>query len=304
MRWLWLIFALCFTGAAYGQSQPPWPNSLSALSVYPLGAPPQITGYATTNVPEAETLTGDGGDCPTASLTRTAVGAYGLTLGCTVPITHLTGSSGVAAGSYTTASITVNAQGLVTSASNGAGAGIYPAGAPPQLAGYSATNTPEAETVTGAITLSRSGANAYTATTPHTACSGQWINDISTAAVGTCSSSVTAPLTPPQTATYSAATATFNAALGSEAKLTISHNVTITLSGCVAGQHLFLKLAYTGSFTPTFAVAGSDTLNFNANGAPAFTAANNKTDIIGFDCQSNGTGIDYDALPASLGYAA
>ena len=111
------------------------------------------------------------------------------------------------------------------------------------------------------------------------------------------------PVTPPQTATYSSSTATFNAALGSEATLTISHAVTITLSGCTAGQHLFLKLVYTGSFTPTFAVGGSDTLNFNANGAPTFTAANNKTDIIGFDCQSNGSGIAYDAMPASLGYA-
>jgi hypothetical protein len=181
--------------------------------------------------------------------------------------------------------------------------GIYPNGAPPQLGGYSASNTPESETVTGAITLSRSGANAYTATTPHSACSGQWVNDISTGAVGTCAHSVVAPITPPQTATYSASTATFDATLGSEATLTISHDVTITLSGCTAGQHLFLKLKYTGSFTPTFAVGGSDTLNFNANGAPTFTATNSKTDIIGFDCQSNGSGIDYDALPASLGYS-
>ena len=42
--------------------------------------------------------------------------------------------------------------------------GPTPAGAPPQLIGYSTTNVAEAETITGGFTLARSGANAYTAT--------------------------------------------------------------------------------------------------------------------------------------------
>jgi hypothetical protein len=191
-----------------------------------------------------------------------------------------------------------------TGGGGGGGTGCQAVGTAPQIIGYTGGGTCEAETVSGAITFTRTGVNAYQATLPGgITCTGQWMEALSTVANVTCSSSVTAPITPPQTpAAYNASTATFNAALGSEALLTISSNVTITLSGCISGQHLFLKLAYTGSFTPTFAVSGSDTLNYNSSGAPSWTATNNKIDIAGIDCQSNGTGIAYDFLPPSLGY--
>lgn len=42
-----------------------------------------------------------------------------------------------------------------------AGSGTYPAGNAPQIGGFSAANTPEAETVSGDITFNRTGANAY-----------------------------------------------------------------------------------------------------------------------------------------------
>jgi len=42
--------------------------------------------------------------------------------------------------------------------------GAIPNGAPPQIIGYSATNTPESETVVGDLTFARTGVNQYTAT--------------------------------------------------------------------------------------------------------------------------------------------
>lgn len=44
--------------------------------------------------------------------------------------------------------------------------GSYPNGGPPQVAGFSATNTAEAETVTGDCTFTRAGANSYTIACP------------------------------------------------------------------------------------------------------------------------------------------
>lgn len=49
----------------------------------------------------------------------------------------------------------------------GSGGGV-PNGGPPQVVGYSATNTGEAETVSGDFTFSRTGANAYSATVTKT----------------------------------------------------------------------------------------------------------------------------------------
>lgn len=46
----------------------------------------------------------------------------------------------------------------------GGTSGTYPSGSPPQFGGYSAANTPEAETLGGDGTLSRTGANAYSIT--------------------------------------------------------------------------------------------------------------------------------------------
>jgi len=50
---------------------------------------------------------------------------------------------------------------IPTCATPGGGTGAYPSGAPPQIGGFSASNTSEAETLGGDATLTRSGANAY-----------------------------------------------------------------------------------------------------------------------------------------------
>ena len=62
-----------------------------------------------------------------------------------------------------------SASGVVSSTGTacGSGGGTIPNGAPPQMMGYSGTNTGEAETVTGDLTFTRTGANAY-----HAAVSG------------------------------------------------------------------------------------------------------------------------------------
>jgi len=72
--------------------------------------------------------------------------------------------------------------------------GQYPSGAPPQIAGYSTTNTPEAETVSGDGSFARAGANSYTltvtkinGTTPGGSCSaGSIVTSISASGVPTC----------------------------------------------------------------------------------------------------------------------
>jgi hypothetical protein len=54
----------------------------------------------------------------------------------------------------------INASGAATCATPGGGTG-FPGGSPPQLAGFSALNTSEAETLSGDATLSRAGSNSY-----------------------------------------------------------------------------------------------------------------------------------------------
>lgn len=61
------------------------------------------------------------------------------------------------------------------------GGGGYPSGAPPQIAGFSATNTAEAETLSGDATLTRAGLNSYTIAVTKT--NGTAFTALATAAV-------------------------------------------------------------------------------------------------------------------------
>jgi hypothetical protein len=61
------------------------------------------------------------------------------------------------------------------------GGAPFPPGSPPQIGGYSALNTGEAETVGGDFTYARSGANAYTATVTKT--NGVAFTGLATAAI-------------------------------------------------------------------------------------------------------------------------
>lgn len=76
---------------------------------------------------------------------------------------NVTQSGGVTGGTCTGGQFVnaINTSGVPTCASPG---GSVPAGAPPQIIGYSATNTGEAETLGGDATMTRTGANAYSIT--------------------------------------------------------------------------------------------------------------------------------------------
>jgi len=139
--------------------------------------------------------------------------------------------------------------------------GGTPNGAPPQIIGYSATNTPESETVVGDMTFARTGTNQYTATV--TSVGGVAFGPLATLNAGTGLSTnattlsltvpvaiinggtgtTTAPTTPGQllisqsTSTYAAKTLTGDATITSAGAMTVSKINGVTIGGtCSAGQ--------------------------------------------------------------------
>ena len=103
----------------------------------------------------------------TISATNIATGTLpNAQLPASISVTNLT-ASGLTSGNCVQAST----GGLLTTTSSacGSGGGSFPSGAPPQVAGFSASNTSEAETVSGDYVYTRAGANSYVASA---ACQG------------------------------------------------------------------------------------------------------------------------------------
>jgi hypothetical protein len=176
--------------------------------------------------------------------------------------------------------------------------GSLPNGAPPQIIGYSAANTPESETVVGDMTFARTGVNQYTSTV--TKLNGTAIGNLATLNAGTGFTTtattlnlapVTIPLggtgttTPPSTSgqllisqstsAYAPVTLTGDGSITSAGVLTITKINGIVPGGtCSAGTYV---TALSTSAVPTCtaaAIAGVPTgaapqfLGYTAAGAP------------------------------------
>jgi hypothetical protein len=176
--------------------------------------------------------------------------------------------------------------------------GSLPNGAPPQIIGYSATNTPESETVVGDMTFARTGVNQYTSTV--TKINGAPIGGLATLNAGTGFTTtattlnlapVTIPLggtgttTPPttsgqllisqSTSAYAPVTLTGDGSITSAGVLTVTKINGIVPGGtCSAGTYV---TALSTSAVPTCtaaAIAGVPTgtapqfVGYTAAGAP------------------------------------
>jgi hypothetical protein len=121
-----------------------------------------FSALATAAVPLSVALGGTGSTTVIyAPLTNIAGGSHNYApLDSPVFTTALTLPTGiVCTGGQVLASISATLTPTCVATSGGSG---FPSGGPPQLAGYSATNVAESETISGDATLTRAGANSYT----------------------------------------------------------------------------------------------------------------------------------------------
>jgi hypothetical protein len=118
-----------------------------------------VNGVLTGSQPSCSDLSNAETGCSTAVGALATLGA-GTGLSSSGGNLNITNTA-VTPGSCTNCNLTYNQQGQLTAAANGSGGSGVPNGGPPQLVGYSATNTGEAETVSGDCTFARTGTNAY-----------------------------------------------------------------------------------------------------------------------------------------------
>jgi len=173
--------------------------------------------------------------------------------------------------------------------------GAIPNGAPPQIIGYSATNTPESETVVGDLTFARTGVNQYTATVG--SINGVAIGPLATLSAGTglTANSTTLSLTVPVavalggSGTTTAPTTTGQLLLSQSASayapMTMSGDATINSGGVIT-------VAKLNGTTPGGTCTGSQFVSsINSSGVPLCT----NLPVIG---------IPNGSPPQFLGYSA
>jgi len=147
-----------------------------------------------------------------------------------------------------------------------AGGGAYPAGNVPQIGGFSALNTSEAETVGGDATFTRAGANSYTLTVTKT--SGTAFTSAATTAIGT--SGATIPLlstanTWTLAQTFSTAPVMSGASITSN---TIPNASLVTQGGVTAGSYTSTNLTVNAQGIITAVSNGA-----GGGGTPIYTHA-------------------------------
>jgi hypothetical protein len=239
---------------------------LFASSAWGQGIPLPVPNPNSINNPSAS-----GSGSVTANSPLTGSGTVGSPLAC--PTCATTTNGGALSG---TAPIAISAGGAISESA----AAIYPSGSPAQITGYSASNTPEAETVSGAgdcgtMTFSRTGANAYLLTSTCLKSNGNLFTSN-----------------------------TFGAALG------LSTNTTISASNITAG---LLAIAQGGTNSATAATAAgtgiavsgtfpNQTVSSKAEGDYFATIATGsiQNDFYGFALFANASTIDNITLSAAV----
>jgi hypothetical protein len=164
------------------------------------------------------------------------------------------------------------------------GGATYPNGSPPQVAGYSAANISEAETVSGDFTYARGGTNSYVATVTKTG--GVAFSALATASVPLSIAnggrgSSTAP-TAGQIDIAQSGTAFAGVTMSGDATINSAGAITVTKSGGTALTSIFAPIAspsFTGTMTfpdgSTYTTAGHNNMLALGIGAAAPTAAGN-----------------------------
>lgn len=160
----------------------------------------------------------------------------------------------------------VDSTGHVIDSFGGGTAGTYPSGTSPQLAGFSAANVPEAETVSGDCAFTRAGANSYTI-----ACTKSAGNLFTSAAFGTALNMTIPPAIGGTTPAAGAFTT-----LSATTPMTAPSGGTGTTYGapaCVNGGNI----ASAGTVTPDF--TNTNCFRFNLSSASVSVTFANPTNL-------------------------